>query len=473
MRKYIYDYFKLNDHNTNIRTEFFAGVTNYFTLLYIVTLVPEILMDIFPGALDSDGRLITDAVVFNNMTAGQLIVSLTAAALISSGIASIFLGVFVNVPFIQGPSLTISTFIVYTVCKNFGYTYPQALGVVFISGIIFFIFAVTGIEKRLHQMIPDNIKYAVSGGIGMFIVYQGLLKAHILEKNSKGVLFMNILNISSNHWKTAVLTIIGVIFIIILIKRHVHGAIFIGKITCIIAAIPLGLTGPVYMDNSISISPLLFSADVKGLFNNTTIKTITLSLLSIIIIVFTICIMDIFETISMTLAMKNFLKKNPEEKIRGNEFPKMLEVDSVTTSVGALLGMTSISTYVESTAGLVEGARTGLTSVITGILFILTVAFTPFSTTVPSSATATTLIMAGVMMIGILKYIDFEDVSEAIPAVLTILIMIILNKIIVGIAVGLISYVLCNVFLFKKKINLYLFFMSIFMLIVLIFTTQA
>ena len=132
--------------------------------------------------------------------------------------------------------------------------------------------------------------------------------------------------------------------------------------------------------------------------------------------------------------------------------------------------MTTVSTYVESNTGVVEGARTGLTAIITGLLFIITVPFTTFTTAVPSAATATTLIMAGVMITGILKQINFEDVSEALPAVLTVLSMVVLNKIIVGIAIGIISYVLCNIFLFRKKIDIYLVVMSLFMLIMLIFT---
>lgn len=469
--EFIYRVFELKEYNTTIKTEFLAAITNYFTFLYLITLVPEIIMDIFPEVIDKEGKFINDVIVYNGISAGQMLISLTIAALIASGIASIAVGIITNTPLIQGPSLTIATFISYTVCKNFGYSYSQALFIVFISGVVFFLLSMTGLE-RLHDIIPDNIKYAVTGGIGMYIVLQGLIKSYIFEKSGNGFLFMNLLNFNDTHNKTAILTVCGIILIIILINKHVHGAIFIGKLVCILVAVPLGMTGHIYA-NEVLISPFVFSINMNGLIDNTSTKSIVVSLFNIVMIVFVICIIDIFETISTTIAMKNFIWLKPKEceNVIDKEMPKILEVDSATTSLGALIGMTTVSTYVESNTGVVEGARTGLTAIITGLLFIVTVPFTAFTTAVPSAATATTLIMAGVMITGILKQINFEDVSEALPAVLTVLSMVVLNKIIVGIAIGIISYVLCNVFLFKKKIDIYLVVMSLFMIIMLIFTT--
>lgn len=470
--EFIYRVFELKEYNTTIKTEFLAAITNYFTFLYLITLVPEIIMDIFPEVIDKGGKFINDVIVYNGISAGQMLISLTIAALIASGIASIAVGIITNTPLIQGPSLTIATFISYTVCKNFGYSYSQALFIVFISGVVFFLLSMTGLEKRLHDIIPDNIKYAVTGGIGMYIVLQGLIKSYIFEKSGNGFLFMNLLNFNDTHNKTAILTVCGIILIIILINKHVHGAIFIGKLVCILVAVPLGMTGHIYA-NEVLISPFVFSINMNGLIDNTSTKSIVVSLFNIVMIVFVICIIDIFETISTTIAMKNFIWLKPKEceNVIDKEMPKILEVDSATTSLGALIGMTTVSTYVESNTGVVEGARTGLTAIITGLLFIVTVPFTAFTTAVPSAATATTLIMAGVMITGILKQINFEDVSEALPAVLTVLSMVVLNKIIVGIAIGIISYVLCNVFLLKKKIDIYLVVMSLFMIIMLIFTT--
>lgn len=470
--EFIYRVFELKEYNTTIKTEFLAAITNYFTFLYLITLVPEIIMDIFPEVIDKEGKFINDVIVYNGISAGQMLISLTIAALIASGIASIAVGIITNTPLIQGPSLTIATFISYTVCKNFGYSYSQALFIVFISGVVFFLLSMTGLEKRLHDIIPDNIKYAVTGGIGMYIVLQGLIKSYIFEKSGNGFLFMNLLNFNDTHNKTAILTVCGIILIIILINKHVHGAIFIGKLVCILVAVPLGMTGHIYA-NEVLISPFVFSINMNGFIDNTSTKSIVVSLFNIVMIVFVICIIDIFETISTTIAMKNFIWLKPKEceNVIDKEMPKILEVDSATTSLGALIGMTTVSTYVESNTGVVEGARTGLTAIITGLLFIVTVPFTAFTTAVPSAATATTLIMAGVMITGILKQINFEDVSEALPAVLTVLSMVVLNKIIVGIAIGIISYVLCNVFLLKKKIDIYLVVMSLFMIIMLIFTT--
>ncbi len=169
IRLLLENYFHLSKHNTTIRRELIAAITNYFTLLYLLSLVPEVIVGSFPGAIDANGELVQSAVLFNNVTAGQFLTALTAASFWAAGIGSIVMGMTVNMPFVQGPSLAIATFVVYTVCQNFGYTYYQALAIIFISGICFFILSATGVEARIHSAIPRNLKYAVTAGIGMFI----------------------------------------------------------------------------------------------------------------------------------------------------------------------------------------------------------------------------------------------------------------------------------------------------------------
>lgn len=470
--EFLYSKFKLREYNTTIKIEFIAAITNYFTMLYLITLVPEVIIDIFPNVIDENGKIIAENIVYNGISAGQILISLNIAALISAGIASILVGYLTNTPLIQGPSLTVATFVSYTVCRNFGYNYPQALGIVFISGIVFFLLAITGIEKRIHSAVPNSIKYAVSSGIGMYIVFQGMLKAHIFEKINNGFSLVNLLTINSNYRKTVLLTIIGLIIIIFLIYKNINGAIFIGKVICIILSIPLGLSGNVSAEKITNVFPFAFSMDIIGLIDYTSLKNILNSLAVIISIVFVICIIDIFETVSTTFTMENLVRMQPKEKYITKEIPKVLEVDSMTTSMGAIVGITTVSTYVESNTGIVEGARTGLTAIITGFLFIITIPFATLTTVVPSAATATTFIIAGAIMTGILKEIDFKDITEALPAVVTIITIIILNKIIVGIAIGIISYVLCNIFALKKKIGIYLVFMSVFMFIMLIFSMK-
>ncbi len=438
---------------TKIKSEILAGITNYFTVIYIVMLVPEVLIECFPYGVDEFGEV--------TAMGADTLVSLTTISFIVAGISSVIVGLFVNLPIIQGPSLGIAAFVTYTICNGFGYTYSQALAIVMLSAIVFFVLSATGAEEKIHSIIPHNIKYAVCGGIGLYIIFNGLIKAHIIEYSNNGFVFFDISNISDYGTLSAFLAIIGLIFIIILLKYHIHAAIFIGKIACIIAAIPLGL---IHFENTgfkyiIDISEFVFNMDFNGLIGEDRFR----SVLTIIVIVFSICIMDIFETVSVHIAMNTFVDK--KHKVTG-----ILEADAVTTAVGVFMGMTNVSTYAESTAGIIEGGRTGITAIVTGILFLLSVPFAPFMSLVPSAATATTLIAAGVMMTGAVKQIDFNDFHEAVPAIFTMILMPFTNSIIIGVAAGIILYVLIHIFMPKtEKFNISLAILAVLFVIMLYF----
>lgn len=469
-KKFCYGYFDIPEHNSSMRTEFLAGVTNYFTLIYAVMLVPEILIDAFPNAVGSDGELMKGALIYGNVTAGQMLVTLTAIAFIAAGIASIFMGFFVNLPFVQGPSIAIGTFVTYTICKGFGYSYNQALALVFMSGILFFALSVTGMEEKLHRAIPNNLKYAVSAGIGFFIACTGLAKAHIINfglNNSFATIFGT--NMSDKNNVSAVLALVMVLIIVIMLKKHIHGAIFIGKVLCIFAAIPLGLihsSEGMGLNFNINLTTLALKFDFNGLIDFTSRSTMFKGILDILIIVFSLCIMDIFETMSMFIAMDNYVDLSRSDVKGKKNVPKILEVDAITTSVGSLIGSTSVSTYVESTTGVIEGGRTGFTAVVTGVLFLATVPFTPLVSLVPSAATATTLIVAGVLMMGVLKFIDFNDITEAVPAFFTMILMPFTNSLLIGVSMGIISYVLIHIFVqHDKKISPLLYILGFFMFV--------
>ncbi len=470
VRKFCYDYFSIPEYKSSVRVEFLAGVTNYFTLIYAVMLVPEILIEAFPGAIGRNGEIIKDALIYGNISASQMLVTLTAIAFIAAGIASVFMGLFVNLPFVQGPSIAIGTFVTYTICRGFGYSYNQALALVFISGILFFVLSVTGMEERLHRAIPNNLKYAVSAGIGFFIACTGLAKAHIINFNSDSS-FANIfgINMADKNNVSAVLALFMVILIVIMLKKHIHGAIFIGKVLCIFAAVPLGLIhlkGGLDFSYNIDVTTLALKLDFNGLIDFTSNNTIFNSGLNILIIIFSLCIMNIFETMSMFIAMDSYIDVSNGKTKGEKNVPRILEVDAITTSAGSLIGSTSVSTYVESTAGVIEGGRTGLTAVVTGILFLATVPFTPLMSLVPSAATATTLIVAGVIMMGVLKYIDFKDITEAVPAFLTMILMPFTNSLLIGVSIGVISYVLIHIFIeHDKKISPLLYILGFFMFV--------
>ncbi|WP_250277624.1 NCS2 family permease [[Clostridium] colinum] len=471
IKKFLYKKFDIIEHNSSLRTEILAGVTNYFTLIYLVMLVPEILMNIFTGIILEDGTIIGGCALENGITLNEMLISLTAASFICSGLSSIIMGYLTNLPFVQGPSLAVGTFITYTVCISFGYTYNQALAIVFISGIIFFILAIFGMEKKIHKAIPKNIKYAVTCGIGLFIAYQGLLKAHIVEQSALNTNLFDFANITSKDTKTAILALAGVILITILHKKHIYGSIFIGKIACIILAFPLGLISLKNLDfsNPINLDAVFFQLDFRGLIEFDNPGLIFETTMAILVVLFSICIMDIFETMAMLIVADNFAEIS-KEGFTNKRIPQILEIDSITTCAGASIGSVTVSTYVESTAGIIEGGRTGLTAVVTGILFLLSTFLSPLVALVPSAATATTLIIAGVLMINIIKFIDFENIDEAVPAFLTMILMPLTNSILVGIAFGVISYVAIHLFLGKgKKVSKILYVLSILLLICLIY----
>jgi AGZA family xanthine/uracil permease-like MFS transporter len=469
IRKFCYDYFKLNDHRTRIRQEFLAGLTNYLTIIYAVLLVPEILIEAFPGAIDKYGNLVGDNVVLGNMTAAQVLVALTAVSFFAAGVSSIFTGMFVNLPFVQGPSFAIATFVTYTICKGFGYSYTGALAIVFISGIVFLLLAITGFEERLHNAIPNNIKYAVAAGIGLFIAYTGLKKAHIIDNGT----FFNMLNLADKNTRSALLAGFGVILIVILIKKHIHGAIFIGKLICVALAMPLGLIKMVDTESlnySIGATKLIFKMDFSELIDVGSTSGFAHSIITLMIIVFAITLMNIFETVTVSIAMDHYVEL--EHNMPKRALPRMLEVDAITTSTGAMLGITNVSTYAESTTGVIEGGRTGLTAVFTGIMFLVSMLFTPVMSIMPSAATATTLIVAGVMLLKVIKLIDFEDMAEAIPAFLTMFLMPLTNSLFIGLSVGFISYVIIHIFIkHDKSISPLLYLMAALCLVALIFVT--
>ncbi len=472
IKEYLRKHFLVREFGSSLKTELIAGITNYFTIIYAVMLVPEILIEAFPGAVDIHGNIVQDAIVAGNFTASEMLVALTAVAFTAAGFASIFMGIVTNTPFVQGPSIAIGTFVAYTICKGLGYTYNQALAIVFISGLLFFVLSATGAEEKLHRIIPNNIKYAVSAGIGFFIAFTGIEKAHIIDYSEAGVHFFNF-DLSDKNNLSAVLAIAIVIFIVIMHKKRVHGSIFIGKIVCILLAFPLGLInslGHGSFGYSIPITSLAFKLDFNILLDTTSPWDIGKSIMTVLIVIFAICIMDIFETMTLLIAMGNYAGVKFEKLKEKKELPRILEVDAVTTAVGALLGSTSVSTYIESSTGVIEGGSTGLTSVITGLLFLVSVLFTPLMKVVPSAATATTLIVAGVMMMGVIKQINFEDIAEAVPAFFTMMLMPITGSLLIGIGFGVITYVLIHLFMgYNTKINAALVILGILMFITLMF----
>lgn len=439
----------MTKNGSSIKTEFYSGLTAYFTVVYMIFLVPAFIMNIFPEAFAPSGQMIGSAVLSNGLTAQQMIVSLTIAACIASAIGTFLMAFTANLPFAQGPSLAIGTFITYTICIKMGYTYNEALAGVFIAGIVFFILSITGIETTVQDAIPSNIKFSVTAGIGLFIAFMGMQKAHIVESNDQNLVqLVSLSNLSSYDTRSALLCLAGVLLIAIMIIKKVHGAILFGKLICILLAIPMGLVGGSvvsYSEFSLFHIPTALTMDFQGFFSPHNNFGIVGVIVAVFVMIASLFIMDVFETIGTIIATDYIITYSKDGSIT-EKLPKILKADAVSTVVGSVLGITNISTNVESTSMALEGGRTGLSGVITGILFLLTIFIAPYASVIPSAATATTLIVSGILMMNVIKYINFDQIEEAMPAFLTMTLMPLTYSLVTGISFGLISYTLIKLF---------------------------
>lgn len=451
MKTKIEKFFKIKENNSSIQTEIFSGLTAFFTMVYLLFLVPNTIMGAFPEAFNEAGEMVGSYVLNNGLTADEMLVSLTIAACVAAAISTLITALKTGLPFAQGPSLAIATFITYTVCGEMGYTYEQALAAVFISGIVFFILTMFGLEHKIRKAIPHNIKYAVTAGIGLFIAFMGMQKCHMVVADSHHLVkFVNFAGFSDYNTMSTLLCLAGLVLIAVMHYKHIHGAILIGKIIVILAAIPLGL----YHHGEINlfaydfdvIIPTAFKMDFAGLFTRGGDFSLGGGLIITASIVVTLCIMNVFETMSTVIATDHILDHRVHHEQTNEKIKKTLEADAIGTVVGASMGVTTVSTFVESTAMAVEGGRTGFSGVITSLLFILAIFIAPFASVIPSAATATTLIITGVFMMTVVKQINFHDVEEALPAFFTMAFIPLTYSLVNGIFLGLVTHTFINVF---------------------------
>ncbi len=451
MKTKIEKFFKIKENNSSIQTEIFSGLTAFFTMVYLLFLVPNTIMGAFPEAFNEAGEMVGSYVLNNGLTADEMLVSLTIAACVAAAISTLITALKTGLPFAQGPSLAIATFITYTVCGEMGYTYEQALAAVFISGIVFFILTMFGLEHKIRKAIPHNIKYAVTAGIGLFIAFMGMQKCHMVVADSHHLVkFVNFAGFSDYNTMSTLLCLAGLVLIAVMHYKHIHGAILIGKIIVILAAIPLGL----YHHGEINlfaydfdvIIPTAFKMDFAGLFTRGGDFSLGTGLIITASIVVTLCIMNVFETMSTVIATDHILDHRVHHEETNEKIKKTLEADAIGTVVGASMGVTTVSTFVESTAMAVEGGRTGFSGVITSLLFILAIFIAPFASVIPSAATATTLIITGVFMMTVVKQINFHDVEEALPAFFTMAFIPLTYSLVNGIFLGLVTHTFINVF---------------------------
>ncbi|WP_330363626.1 NCS2 family permease [Butyrivibrio sp. LC3010] len=399
--------FRITKHNSTVRTEIIAGITTFMTMAYILAVNPAILSD-------------------SGMEFGKVF----AATAIASAIASFVMGFTANLPFALSAGMGLNAVFSYTVCIGMGYSYQWALSAVFCEGLVFIILTVTNIREAIVTSIPDNLKKAIGSGVGLFIAYIGLKNSGIIIADPSNLTALN-----PEWYKGApVVAIIGIIITGFLLAINVRGALLIGMLITTLIGIPFGVT--TYAGGSFTPpAPYFCEFAFAEIFSNQ--KT----LLDFITVVFTFLYFDMFDTVGTLIACagkSNIIREDgsiPNAK-------KALLADAIGTTVGSILGTSTVTTFVESSAGVAEGGRTGLTAVVTGIMFVISLFLAPLFGSIPSAATAPALIIVGVMMISPIKSIDFDDLTEAIPAFITIIFMICASSISDGIMFGVLFYVI-------------------------------
>lgn len=420
-------FFKLKERGTNVRTEIIAGLTTFMTMAYIL-----IVNTIFLG---ENGAGIPDNAVF-------------FATAVGAGLMTIVMGLFVNVPIALAPGMGLNAYFMTVVLSSNGMiTWQAALGAVFISGLVFILLTVTKIRQKLLVAVPDSIKTAITVGIGLFVAVVGLKLSNLVVANvnagtdisqpvaggSFSLAFGNLTHAD------VLLTLIGLLIIAILMVLNVKGAMLIGIVVTTIIGIPMGVTDLSGLSGSNWIPS--FSGLAVGQLD--IMGALKLGLFEIIFVFTFVELFDTFGTLVGTSTRMGLMKdKEKGEKIVG----KAMLVDAAGVSAGAVLGTSTITAFVESSAGVEAGGRTGLTSVTTGIMFLLALFIAPLALVVPSAATAPALIIVGVLMMSQVRNIDWDDFLQAFPAFLTIVMMPFTNSIANGISLGIISYVVLATF---------------------------
>ena len=430
------NFFKLKEHGTDVKTEVIAGLTTFMTMAYILAVNPSIL-----GATGMD----TGAIF-------------TATAL-ASAIGSFCMALFANLPFVLSAGMGLNAYFAYTVVLGMGYSWEVALTAVFVEGIIFIILSLTNVREAIFNAIPASLKVAVSVGIGLFITFIGLQNAHIVVDGSTLVgLFSFNGSVKAGTFQsegiTVVLALIGLLITALLVIKNVKGNILLGILITWVLGIICQLTG-LYVPNAeagfyslipsgiisapASVAPTLFKMDFSAIAS-----------LNFVVVVFAFLFVDIFDTLGTLIGCAtkaNMLDK--EGKLPG--IKGALMADAVGTTVGACLGTSTITTFVESSSGIAEGGRTGLTSIVSGLLFILALFFSPVFLAIPSFATAPALIVVGFFMMQSVAKINWSDMLEAIPAFICIFAMPFMYSISEGISFGVISFVVLNAVAGKAK----------------------
>jgi len=394
--------FKLKEHNTDVRTEVIAGLSTFMTMAYILIVHPSIMKD-----------------------AGMPVGAVTTATALISGIITLFMAFYTNLPFALAPAMGSNAFMAYTLVAGGILNWQQGITLTLVSGIIFVLFTVFGLRELVIKMLPKNLKFAIGTTVGLYIAQLGFKNAGLITAVNGQ------LKIGDLTTPSAILALIGILITAVMMAYKVKGALLWGMLITTIIGIPMGIT--TIPDRLISLppsmAPIAFKFDFAGALK-----------LAYIPFIFTFFVGDFFSTLGTVLgvsAKAGMLDENGN--LPGIEKPFL--VDSIGTVIGAFSGLTVVTTYIESAAGVEAGGRTGLTSLTTGLAFLAMLFFVPVAMMIPTEATAAALILIGLLMLPGIRQIDFEDFTELFPAFITMLFGAYTFSLANGISAGIIMYV--------------------------------
>lgn len=447
------NFFKFKENGTDVRKEIIAGITTFLAMAYIIAVNPNFLE-----------------------IAGMPKGAVLTATCLTAGLTTILMGVYANLPFALASGMGLNAFFAFSVCKGMGIDYRVALTAVFVEGIIFIILSLTNVREAVVNAIPTTLKLAVTAGIGLFIAFIGFVNSGIVIKDEATLVKMG--NFTT---PPVIIALIGIIVIVVLSKKNVKGALLWGIVASTAVAWIYASVNPklaaeayhIYLPDGVfrfeSIKPIAFKLDFSYLKDSQKIW-------SFITVVLTFLFVDFFDTVGTLVGVASKVGMIDEEgKVKNAG--KALLVDSIGTTLGALMGTSTVTTYVESSAGVAEGGRTGLTSVVTGILFLIAMFFSPLFIAIPGCATAPALIIVGFFMIENVVKVDFMDFTEGVPAFLTIALMPLTYSIGDGLTIGILSYAVLNLAnnLFsrednKKKVSPIIYILAILFIVKLIAT---
>ena len=428
-------FFKLKENGTNVKTEVIAGITTFMTMAYILAVNPNMLS---ASGMDPTAVLI--------------------ATCLASFVGTMCMALMANYPFALAPGMGLNAYFAYTVCIGMGYDWRVALAAVAVEGVVFIVLSLTNVREAIFNAIPSTLKKGVSAGIGLFIAFIGLQGAHLVVNNDSTLLsYVNFRGNFHTEGICAILALIGLLITVILYVKGIKASILIGIIvTWVLGMIcqAVGLYKVTPDAGFYSLYPTLgftdfskfgetFGQVFKADFSN-------VSITNFIVVIFAFLFVDMFDTIGTLVGVATKAKMLDENEKLPRIRPALL-ADAIATLLGAIFGTSTTTTYVESSAGVGAGARTGLASVVTGFMFLLAIFFAPVFTAIPGFATAPALIFVGFLMVMAVTEIKFEDVTESIPAYLCFLCMPLMYSISESIAIGVISYTLISVCCGKAK----------------------